>query len=397
MKYAALVTIGVVGTAAVSIANAGRDMTPADRQSAPAQSVSMVRLPSGALQPRVAVDAQGAAHVVYYKGEAAAGDLFYSRLSQSGVFSAPLRVNTQPASAVAVGNIRGASLAIGRNGRVHVVWNGSGRATPRAVGGATPMLYTRLNGTGAAFEAERNLLQTAVGLDGGGNIAADANGGVFVAWHAGGPTSKGEGDRRVWLVSSTDDGATFTPEVAVSPAETGACGCCGMGALFDRSGALYFSYRAARDVVHRDAYLLTSRDRGRTFSAAPLEPWNIGACPMSSFSIVDAPAHVIAAWETAGAISFTAIDRRTGTRGPIATPPGTAGQRKHPAVAVNSKGDILLAWTDGVAWQKGGAVEWRVFGANGQPTSVSGRETGVPTWSLVAAYARPDDGFVIVY
>ena len=48
------------------------------------------------------------------------------------------------------------------------------------------------------------------------SIAADSKGQVFVAWHAGGPGSKGEGDRRVWLTSSTDEGLTFSRERAIS-------------------------------------------------------------------------------------------------------------------------------------------------------------------------------------
>jgi len=37
----------------------------------------------------------------------------------------------------------------------------------------TPMLYTRLNDAGTAFEAERDLITVARGLDGGGSVAAD--------------------------------------------------------------------------------------------------------------------------------------------------------------------------------------------------------------------------------
>jgi hypothetical protein len=46
-------------------------------------------------------------------------------------FSSPIRVNGQPGSAIAVGTMRGARLSIGKNGRVHVSWNGSNKATPR--------------------------------------------------------------------------------------------------------------------------------------------------------------------------------------------------------------------------------------------------------------------------
>ncbi|MGI9071809.1 MAG: hypothetical protein ACR2JB_10980, partial [Bryobacteraceae bacterium] len=60
----------------------------------------------------------------------------------------------------------------------------------------------------------------------------------------------------------------------------GACGCCGMGAVADQKGNLYLLYRSAREVIHRDMYLLVSQDRGMTFPAMDVQPWDIGACPM---------------------------------------------------------------------------------------------------------------------
>src|SRR5207253_4479287 len=56
-------------------------------------------------------------------------------------FSEPLRVNRHPGSAIAIGNIRGAHLAVGKNGRVHVAWMGSSKATPKGPRDASPMLY----------------------------------------------------------------------------------------------------------------------------------------------------------------------------------------------------------------------------------------------------------------
>src|SRR5438552_2742418 len=89
-------------------------------------SVKTVRIPDGGIQPQAAVDDKGAIHLIYFKGDAAKGDIFYVRSTDGGsTFSAPLRVNSQPGSAVAVGTIRGAHLALGRDGRVHVAWNGS--------------------------------------------------------------------------------------------------------------------------------------------------------------------------------------------------------------------------------------------------------------------------------
>ena len=90
------------------------------------RKVTLVRVPGGGIQPQVAVDENGAVHMIYYQGDPQNGDLYYVGSRDGGAtFSTPLRVNSAPGSAIAVGNIRGGHLAIGKNGRVHVAWNGS--------------------------------------------------------------------------------------------------------------------------------------------------------------------------------------------------------------------------------------------------------------------------------
>lgn len=74
-----------------------------------------------------------------------------------GEFSKPLKVNSIPGSAVAVGTIRGPHIALGKYGRVHVVWNGSQAARGRPHHGS-PMLFTRMKLDGSGFEKERNLM-----------------------------------------------------------------------------------------------------------------------------------------------------------------------------------------------------------------------------------------------
>src|SRR5207253_2896295 len=81
-----------------------------------------------------------------------------------------------------------------------------------------------------------------VGMDGGGSVAADETGNVFVAWHA--PMAPGEGEtsRRVWVARSSDEGATFSAEQEITLA-AGACGCCGMR-IFASNGHLFALYRS---------------------------------------------------------------------------------------------------------------------------------------------------------
>jgi hypothetical protein len=256
------------------------------------------------------------------------------------------------------------------------------------------MLYTRLDDEGRAFEPQRNVIHTAYGLDGGGSVAADNAGNVYVAWHAprGG---EGEQNRGVWLTRSRDEGRTFDEDRFVSDAETGACGCCGMRAFAGGDGTLYLVYRGARRQVERGMYLLESHDRGGKFTSRLLEPWLHNGCPMSSSHVGEQAGRAAVAWETGENVRWAKLDERAKPQ--PRTPAGEAKQRKHPVLAVDRHGRTLLAWTEGMSWSKPGALAWQVFDAEGKPTDRRGRTEGVPTWSLVAAVAKPDGGFVIIY
>jgi hypothetical protein len=365
--------------------------------SAPAR-VSLLRVPKRGIQPQVAVADDGAVHMIYFHGRPAAGDVFYVRSTDGGnTFTAPIQVNGKSGSAIAIGNIRGAQLALGKNGRVHVAWMGSSKAEPKAPGGESPMLYTRLDDAGAAFEPERNVITSAVGLDGGGSVAADILGNVYVVWHAAEPNTKGESNRRVWVARSTDEGKTFAPEKPAYAGTTGACGCCGMRAFADRSGHVHVLYRSASEQVHRDIYLLTSTDHASAFQGLDLHPWQINACPMSSMAFAESDSGVLAAWETRGQVYWSRIDAALGKPSDPIAAPGTPRGRKHPVVAGNNRGETLLAWTEGMGWDEGGSLAWQVFDKSGKPTTEKGQAPGVPVWSLVAVFTRPDGRFTVVY
>jgi len=220
------------------------------------------------------------------------------------------------------GNIRGAHIALGKNGRVHVAWNGTYQLDRPGVTQPwmkQPMVYTHLNDAGNGFEPERNIIHAAYGLDGGGAIAADNAGDVYMFWHAPTPGTEGEANRRVWVARSIDDGRTFKPEKPAFQALTGACGCCGMSAFADAAGRVYVLYRSATEVAHRDIYLLVSKDHGETFQGADISPWNIGACTMSMENLAPSPAGVLTAWETMGNVLYGLVNPSDGRMGkPIA-------------------------------------------------------------------------------
>jgi hypothetical protein len=357
--------------------------------------VGLLRTPQDGFQPQTVLDRDGALHMIYFKGDASAGDIEYVRRAADGKdFSQPIRVNSEPESAVAIGTVRGPQIAIGRNGRVYVIWFGSrAHASPPDT---IPVFFSRMNNSDRAFEPQRNLMQYATGGDGGISIAADARGAVYAVWHALG-AEPGEGHRRVYLARSTDDGKTFAREVAISPPALGACGCCGMRAFADERGTLFILYRAAAENVHRDMTLLISTDHGVTFHDTTVGPWELNACPMSTAYLSEGGERVRAAWESAGQVYFDSVEPVSlKVTAPIAAP-GESNNRKHPAVAANVNGQVLMVWTEGTGWSRGGSLAWQLFDNAGNPISAEGHAPGVPVWGLPSVFADRKGNFTIIY
>jgi len=90
---------------------------------------------------------EGVVHLVYFAGDPKHGDVFYTRSDNFGdTFSPPVRVNSQEASAIAMGTIRGDQISVGKRNRVHVSWKRIRyRGTPRTRG---ETLLTWVEGSG---------------------------------------------------------------------------------------------------------------------------------------------------------------------------------------------------------------------------------------------------------
>lgn len=364
---------------------------------ADAGPVHIVRVPDGGIEPAAKVEAGGRVHIIYFKGDPAHGDVYYAHSGDGAVFSAPLRVNSTPGSALVVGSVRGPRLALGKGGRVHVTWTGSDRAKSRGKEGAAPLLYARMNDARDAFEPERNIISRYEGLDGGGAVGADLDGNVYVAWHA--PSAeKTEADRFVWIAHSQDEGKTFAPETAANVAPTGACACCGLEVFVGSDARVYVLYRSATRMVHRDVYLLVSSDHGASFESTKVGEWNAAACVMSTAAFAQAPTGVAAAWESEGRVRLTTVKEGKAPENTPAPAPGGETGRKHPALAADGKGRVLVAWTEGAGWEKGGGVGWVLLDADGKPVEGgTGKTAALPVWGTVAAYTRPDGSFVVMY
>jgi hypothetical protein len=238
------------------------------------------------------------------------------------------------------------------------------------------------------------------GLDGGGSVTADAEGNVYVAWHAPADHTKDEGEigRHVWIARSNDGGKTFAAEVAANPKPTGVCACCGMRVFAGDKGRVFVLYRSAEEMVNRDVQLLVSTDFGSTFTVAAADPWKVSKCVMSTAAFArTSTGDVLAAWEAKDKIRLGRVPAGAGRSMEPATAPGEGKNRKHPAVATNRNGAAVVAWTEGTSWGKGGSIAWQLYDAEGQPQGPVETAKGLPVWGVPAVVALSDGSFRIIY
>jgi hypothetical protein len=376
-------------------------VSPALRAEPPA--VKTVRAPADGVQPQLGVDGKGIVHLIYLTGAPDASDIHYVRATATAgglTLGDPVRVNAHPGSALAIGTIRGPHLSVTRDGAVHVAWMGSAKSQPKASGKRAPMLYTRRAVGADRFEPERNVVTKFPGLDGGGSVAADEAGNVYVAWHAP-ATSKGdESTRRVYVARSTDGGTTFAAEQPVTEEGAGVCACCGIKLLALPAGPVVGLFRTATKQVHRDANMFEFDPARPGPVGRLLDPAESAKCIMSTFALADVPGRqgAVAAWETLGRIRFACIPDPNILDQRPRDVPGAARGCKYPALALDPNGNLLIAWAEDTAWAKGGAVAWQMFDRTLRPIDgASGRADGLPAWSLPAAGFIPGVGFVVLY
>src|SRR5260221_13134768 len=88
----------MVLTAGGGVCSLAEDPLPADQPAGkevakPKESgkVTLLRVPDKGIQPQVTVDRKGIVHLIYFKGEPAAGDIFYVHAGADRKFSKPLR------------------------------------------------------------------------------------------------------------------------------------------------------------------------------------------------------------------------------------------------------------------------------------------------------------------
>jgi hypothetical protein len=362
-----------------------------------AAELRVERVPENGLQPDALTDSTGRVHLIYLTGDPKSSDIHYvSRRAPSEPWSQPVRVNSQPGSAVAIGTVRGARLSLASSNRVCVVWNGSSQATAGSAGSA-PLLFSRQTDDHSGFEPQRNLMGSLRHLDGGGSVTANEHGGVVVAWHAApatpGADHDGEAARGIYLAVSQDDGRTFSDPRRIDSPPRGVCACCALEAGFAGPNEIRILYRGAEGLSERGLVELLSADGAKTFASRRIDQWSLNQCPMTTTRL--APGADFAVWSTRGRIWASPL----GGSSPSVPNPVSPESRQanHPTVARSPDGRTLVAWTEGTGWQRGGGLAWSERAQRSPTWSPVQRRPGVPVWGSPAAVCESDGHFTVWY
>lgn len=348
--------------------------------------VQIESLPEPGTQPQVAITPTGVVHLIYLLGDPKGCDIRHTtRRVEGGEWTVPVTVNSEPRSAIAAGTIRGAQIALGKDGSVQVIWNGSTGGKKEMLMRA-PLLYASLHAGEKSFRPQQNLMGDTTTLDGGASIAANGKGHVCVVWHAAHANETGEGSRLVWVRYSADDGGTFSAPIALNDKMPGVCACCSLRAHLASDDTLSVLYRAATTPNARGMILITSKAGRNTFNK--LDDWRIAACPMSSASLMFSGQSLRAAWENDGQIV-------TGIMGAGNAQKIGPKNAKHPTLTQSTKGQTLITSIIGSGWSKAGRLHWDILDAQSRVMD-SGDGEKLPMWSYTAAYARSDGSFVIL-
>ena len=140
-----------------------------------ADRVRVIPTPEKGQVPDSEVDREGIIHIAYVAGK----DAWYVNSSDEGkTFSMPLRINSDIGTVHPPNMFRGPDLAIGRNGRVHVIWYVSAyqRKLPQDQWG---VFYSWLDAGKSEFVPNRNLNHKP---SDNYSLAADDKGNVAVVW-----------------------------------------------------------------------------------------------------------------------------------------------------------------------------------------------------------------------
>lgn len=293
--------------------------------------------------PAMALDAKGAAYMAWFEEEKDHNLLYVAASADGKEFSAPVKVNS--ASDEPAGIHGSPAISMGLKGEIYVAWT-----VPRegAAFGAE-LIFSRSRDGGKTFSPAVKVSDSPQPASAGfESMAVGPDGAIYLAWLDG--REKATAGSATYFAVSRDGGKSFSPNIKI---DGNSCPCCRTALAIAPDGTIYAVWRKvfANDV--REMVAASSRDGGKTFSAAAIagnDKWVIAGCPHRGAGLgVDNAGKLHIIWYSEGAgkpaIYYAVSEDRgaTFTKEEIAVTPGFFPD--HPALAV-AGGTVYLAWEE---------------------------------------------------
>jgi hypothetical protein len=316
----------------------------------PTTRVSVIRTPNGGTPAEARLGPDGTIHLIY----TSSSDLipYYVKSPDHGAtFSAPVPVVEQSARKPGL-EFAATAMAVGQGGTVYAAMM-TNNWKVKLPGVPEGLVFATLQPGAKAFTPVRSLNGRP---SEGFSLAADDHGNVTAAWLA----------DKLFINTSRDGGATFSPNAELNPAYD-PCNCCTTRTVYGADGSLAVLYREETN-NERDMYMVVVKKDGRQIRTRISSTlWRINACPMTYYSLSATADGYTAAWPTKGEIYFARLDRdgRVMPPGEIKTP-GRTGMRTGLVALGAGDGETL------VAWKEQDQLRWEIYGRDGHPDGSPG-------------------------
>ena len=343
---------------------------------------SMNTSADGQFNPYVASDNQGGFYLAYVERKGGFSNVMLQHSSQSGGFSAPVRVNSR-ASDGAVRNENPPKIAVGPDSEVYVVWasererwKGNIRFARSMNGGKTFEPAIDLNSDAAQRPISRAFQ----------SIAVDAKGRLFIVWIDERNKTATDRGAEIWMSTSIDQGKTFSRDRKIL---SNVCECCRPTIAVDSAGRIYVSYRVVPSTgpMLRDIAVARSDDGGVTFRPFLVnrDGWEVNACPIAGATMtIDAIDRIHVVWFTQAGDTPRLYLASSSDHGVSFTKPGAfdPAQKlaKHAHVVAGSGNRLLVAWDD---MNTSSLVKWGFFDLSTKALKMIGTQPGA-SYPIVA-------------
>lgn len=286
-------------------------------------------------------------------------DLYYSQSTDNGAsWSTPVRVNNE-AGAVWGFQVSKPRIAVGETGTIHIFFPGNERSPATGLDTVTAQ-YTRSTDGGKSFADPITLHQPA-GFDqrdllgeglaatfSFGTMGQAADGSIYASWQDIRRMGSNADGADAYLVVSRDDGKTFSKE-SRALGDMDVCPCCQLTMAFGDESMLIGYRRIYPD--GRDSAVGFSANGDMDFESVarlPFGGWKIDGCPLKPTELAVDGERVFAASytggeEPAGVYLARSLDGGRSFQDPLPVHPGAA-YSDAPALSVSGNGVLQVVW-----------------------------------------------------